>query len=131
MKKKLIISSFVTLLCLPIFGGCKNDNSSSELGPEAKEQEMLQGMLDDLRKGFSFEGGVDHTRIILDGYYGNPTGEQINIRYDAEFVYEMSDENGYSSYITAKQDDKSEKVVNDIQVFEGNDGYAYFLIVLS
>ena len=126
MKKKLIISSFVTLLCLPIFGGCKNDNSSSELGPEAKEQEMLQGMLDDLRKGFSFEGGVDHTRIILDGYYGNPTGEQINIRYDAEFVYEMSDENGYSSYITSKQDDKSEKVVNDIQVFEGNDGYAYF-----
>lgn len=130
MKKELIISSFVALLCLPIFGGCKKETTSSQnssLNNSAnKEAAMLQEMLKDLREGFSLEGTVKHRKNILDGYYGNPTGEVIDVTYEAEFVYEVSAEKGYSSYIVSKQDGKKDIVVNDIQVFEGSDGYAYF-----
>ena len=131
MKKRIIISSLIALLCVPTFASCDNNDSSLNQITSSSNDDVvtntkrLNNMLSSLRKGFTFDGNVKQTKHLLDGYYGNKTGETEIVNYDCEFIYEMSEENGYSSKIISNDGEK-EKTILDLQVFEGDDGYAYF-----
>ena len=131
MKKNILVSSLIALLCVPTIVGCDlNVSSSNQITSSSTDEittnnERLNNMLTALRKGFTFEGDVKQTKHKLDGYYGNYTGEEVEVNYEAEFIYEMSEENGYSTKITSNCEGDIDEVLN-LQVFEGEDGYAYY-----
>ena len=131
MKKNILISSLVVLLSFPTFVGCDNNNSSSSQITSNNSQDIitqkakLNEMLDALRGGLSFEGSIVQERHILDGYYGDKTGKVEEVTFEAEYIFEIGDENGYSSIVTMDDGNGEELIINN-QVFEGNDGYAYF-----
>ena len=87
MKKRLLLTSLITLLSLPTFVGCDNSNSSSNLITSNNDEELktqratINEMLTKLRKGVTFEGEISQTKHILDGYYGDPTGETQTVLY--------------------------------------------------
>ena len=97
MKKRIIISSLIALLCVPTFASCDNNDSSlnqitsSSNDDVVTNPQRLNNMLSSLRKGFTFDGNVKQTKHLLDGYYGNKTGETEIVNYDCEFIYEMSE----------------------------------------
>ena len=131
MKKKIIISSLITLLAIPTFAGCDSNSTSSNQITSSNSQGVvtekakLNEMLNTLRSGVEFEGTITQKRSILDGYYGNKTGKVETILFDAEYIFEMADENGYSSVVTIDEGNGKELII-DNKVFEGDDGYAYF-----
>ena len=131
MKKKLIISSLIGLLSISSFVGCdSNVSSSSQItsSPDnslTTEKGRINDMIESLRKGIAFEGEIIQKRHILDGYFGNKTGNVEVVEFEAEYIFEMSNENGYSSIVTMDEGYGKELIINN-QVFEGTDGYAYF-----
>ena len=132
MKKRLLLSGLVALLSIPAFVGCDSSTTSSNSitsNPNdgiVTEKAKINEMLTKLRKGFTLEGEINQTRHILDGYYGDPTGVKETVLFDAEFIFEKAEENGYSAIVTSKEGDNEPELIINNQVFEGKDGYAYF-----
>ena len=87
-------------------------------------------MIESLRNGIAFEGEIVQKRHILDGYFGNKTGNVEVVEFNAEYIFEMSNENGYSSIVTIDEGNGEELIINN-QVFEGEDGYAYFYDLIT
>ena len=131
MEKKFIISSLIGLLSISSFVGCdSNVSSSNQITSSSNnglttEKARINEMIESLRNGIAFEGEIVQKRHILDGYFGNKTGNVEVVEFNAEYIFEMSNENGYSSIVTIDEGNGEELIINN-QVFEGEDGYAYF-----
>lgn len=137
MKKKNIL--FLSITCLLTISGCNNNansssnsvNTSSQIISSSSnegntEREQLKEMIKGLCNGVKIKGTIDEKRVLLDSYKGKATGETINVKYNAEYVYEVSDENGYSAIVSYQEENNPEVLYINNQVFEGRDGYAYY-----
>ena len=129
--KKIINKSLVALMTLLTVVGCgDNSNSSSNSSGSSSvvltENQKLEKMVNDARKGVKFVGTVHQTSNILDGDHGTPTGEVMENVYNSSFTYQSGKENAFSSYVYSKEEDGTETVYFNNKVFQGEDGYAYY-----
>ena len=131
MKKKLFISSLVALLSISTIVGCNNTSSvtsSNQITSSNVENvSEFELMLKNLRKGVQLKGALNQKVTYLDGYIGVPTGKVKNNVFEVELNFESNGENAYSAsayyYDETAEDDV---YVIDTEVFEGEDGYAYY-----
>lgn len=137
MKKNLLITSLISILSISTIAGCNNTNTSSTSSSTnqitsssstslVSDETKLENMLIKLRNGFKLEGTINQAAKYLDSAQGNPTGIEMNNVYEATYIYQNGEENGYSSYVTATAEDGTKDVMLDNIAFEGEDGYAYF-----
>ena len=134
-NKKILFSSLVALLSFSTLIGCGENNnkstSSSQITSSVNQELItqraeLQKLLNNLKKGLKLVGSVEQQLNLLDGYHGNKTGTKINITYNAEYIYEMGNEMGYSAYVTYEEEGYPEEEFINLQAFQGEDGYTYY-----
>jgi len=136
MKNKNIILTVLSALMLM---GCGNNNSTSlnsnsnssntinsSSNIELSEIQKLDKMLNELRKGVKFVGVIDQKSNYLKEDHGEPMGDFATNTYNVELTYQSDEINAYSSYVTTTLIDGSTKVYFDNNVFQGEDGHAYY-----
>lgn len=131
--KKVINKGLIVLMSLVTFVGCNNDSSSSSNTSslitstgELSEYEKIEVMLMNLRKGVKFDGTIHQKSTILTGDHGTPTGEVRNNDLISSFTFQSGEENAFARYVTYTLEDGTQRVMYDDQLFQGEDGQAYY-----
>ena len=135
MKKNYLL---LTMLGSLVISGCGDNSTSSSVSQSntnvitsssstvLTEEQKLEQMITELRKGVKFVGTLDQKSFYLDGDHGKLTGDSATNVYNIELTYQSNGENAYSSYVTSTYSDGSTRVFFDNNVFQGEDGYAYY-----
>ena len=135
MKKNYLL---LTMLGSLVISGCGDNSTSSSVSQSntnvitsssstvLTEEQKLEQMITELRKGVKFVGTLDQKSFYLDGDHGKLTGDSATNAYNIELTYQSNGENAYSSYVTSTYSDGSTRVFFDNKVFQGEDGYAYY-----
>lgn len=135
-NKNILFSSLIALLSISTLVGCGNDGNSSQTSKNEitssidptliAQRAELKSMLSKMKNGLRIEGNVTQQINLLDGYHGSKTGDTINIKYPAEYIYENGEERGFSSIVNYQEEGYPEESFINLQAYEGSDGYAYF-----
>lgn len=134
-NRNILFTSLIALLSISTLASCNGSNNStsnnsqitSSINEELLAQRAeLENMLNKLNNGLTLEGIIKEKFNLLDGYHGNPINQTINVKYDAEYIYEVSEEKAYSAIVTYQEEGYPEEEFLNTQVFEGEDGCAYY-----
>lgn len=117
MKKKTLLTTLVSLMSISLIAGCDNDEVSKN---------VIGDMLKECRDGIKLDIKVDQTLRYIDKYYGDYTGKKDSHSVNAEVIFQEGEQRAFSTIINDYYLDGFNYELVNMQVFEGEDGYAYY-----
>ena len=117
MKKNILLTGLVSLMSISLIAGCDNDEVSKN---------VIGDMLKECRNGVELNISVEQTLRYIDKYYGDYTGKKDSHSVTAEITFQEGEQRAFSSVVNDSYIDGFEYEAVNMQVFEGEDGYAYY-----